>query len=195
MFVLRLWCSYAYYIYEQNNRLFKNLNGRLDIMMFILTLRKHALRTYFPSKRITLFVLRKQTWRTHVVSFDRRWRVHLTQAADGCGFLQARCLRSHPSCEWMKKTRASGGSAADICCEVTVVLDFFKVTVVLLRVQEWIKRHCMVTLRRVFRSITLFSSKRQPCSQSNFRYEWSPFRFNPEFFWVDHSVHTIPIFI
>ena len=42
---------------EQNNRLLKNLNGRLDITMFVLTLRKHALRQnesrdlFFVNKR------------------------------------------------------------------------------------------------------------------------------------------------
>ena len=68
MVVLTLWCSswhndvHMYNIYEQNKRLLKrwwswHYDARHDIMMFVLTLRKHALRTYFPPKRISWFVL------------------------------------------------------------------------------------------------------------------------------------------
>ena len=38
MFVLTLWYEYAYYIYEQSNRLLNNLNGRHDNMMLGPTL-------------------------------------------------------------------------------------------------------------------------------------------------------------
>ena len=52
MLVLTLWGSYIYNIYEQNKRLLKD--SGLDIMMFVLTLRKHALRTYFPPQYNTI---------------------------------------------------------------------------------------------------------------------------------------------